>query len=293
MSLDTRVRSALSSCLSSIPDFRGKGRLTLIVDRVLTDYENPRSYEVIGTLNGPALFSFDLRPWGQKFAYYYRRWESEYISALRQLYTGGVFIDVGSSLGLYVVCLGDLVRQRNGRIISIEPVSYNLTRQQTNVRLNGLQDLVDCVPRALSNQRGTVRIKTDPTGADNNAIIAEDGDVEIQTLPLDELVAERGYQNITMIKIDVEGYEPLVLEGARKTVETNRPVILAEFCRERMEINGFSIDPSWEFLTAELHYDCYVIDPISGKLALLKSPGDWENLFFLPRHLSVPSGLLA
>jgi hypothetical protein len=48
------------------------------------------------------------------------------------------------------------------------------------------------------------------------------------------------------MKIDVEGYEPMVIEGARRTIKKDQPVILVEFNRERMDINGFSIDGAWD-----------------------------------------------
>src|SRR4029079_6489775 len=101
VSMESKIRSLMPACLGSMPAFRGKGRITLLLDRVLTDIRDPRSYEVIGDLNDGVPFNFDLRPWGQKFAYYYREWEREYINILRRMYNGGVFLDVGSSLGLY------------------------------------------------------------------------------------------------------------------------------------------------------------------------------------------------
>lgn len=292
MRLETSVRSVLSECLSSIPNFKGKGRLTLLADKLLTDYQNPQSYQVIGTLNNGVPFHFDLRPWGQKFAYYYQHWELDYVNILRRLYSGGTFLDVGSSLGLYVVCLGERVRAENGLIVSVEPVPFNLERQKKNVTLNNLDDLVDYVIYALSNRRGNVWIRTDPIKADNNAIIAETGDLEIEVIPLDELVTQRGYEDIRLVKIDVEGYEPLVIEGGRKTIRKNRPIIFAEFCRERMKINGFSMDAVWQFLIRELHYSCYFWNPKFEKLCQLEEVGDFENIFFIPPDTVLPVSMV-
>lgn len=278
---------SLSAALSRVPSFRGKGRLTLFCDRFATDYSNPNSYSVVGNLNGSNRFQFDLRAWGQKFAFYYQQWELPLISCLRSLYAGGDFVDIGSSLGLYVVSLGDLVRSNGARIVSVEPVGLNVEKQRVNIELNGIRDLVEIHQVGLSNEEKMSFVKTDPERADNNAFIAPEGDTEIQVTTMDKLLA--GYErNIGLIKIDVEGYEPMVIRGALSTLSKFRPVILAEFNRERMAINGFSIDESWDILVGRLSYRCFRLD-LSGKPRLLHSPGEFQDLFFIPDHVPVPN----
>lgn len=277
--------------LGSIPAFKGKGRLTLLADKLFSDYDDHDSYEVVGTLNDGVPFNFDLRPWGQKFAYYYRQWEKDYVTALRKIYCGGIFLDVGSSLGLYVVCMGDVVRRMNGSIISVEPVPFNLERQKKNVALNGLDDLVSYVQCALGKERMFVRVKTDPLGADNNAFIADQGDLEIEVRALDDLVAENNWGRIGLVKIDVEGYEPMVIEGARITIERDRPVIFGEFCRERMDLNGFSMDDSWGLLVRELGYHCYWFHPRYRRFHRIESSGSLENLLFMPEETLADANL--
>ncbi len=250
----SKMRLLLPSCLSNIPSFRGKGQITLLLDSFLTDGSNSRSYEVAGYLNDGVLFNFDLRPWGQKFAFYYRDWEREYVHILRRLYSGGVFVDVGSSLGLYVVCLGNEVRHLGGSIISIEPVPFNLERQRKNVTLNHFDDLVTYIPCALGREQTIARIQTDPLKADNNAIITNEGDLEVTVRTFDDLAIECKWGRIGLMKLDVEGYEPMVIEGAMATLRRDRPIIFAEFLRERMDLNGFSISTSWQFLVNELNY---------------------------------------
>jgi FkbM family methyltransferase len=286
------LKTGLSVCLSELPQFRGKGRITLLLDRLLTDYQNPASYEVTGTLNNGVRFRFDLRPWGQRFAYYYREWEAEYVEALRRLYQGGTFLDIGSSLGLYVVCLGEKVREKAGSIVSVEPVPFNLERQKKNVALNEFEDLVSYWPFALGDRKTRVRISTDPMRADNNAIIATEGDFEIDICPLDELPIVELAAPITLIKMDVEGYEPMVIEGARATIAAQRPVIFGEFSRERLDINGFSMEQTWQFLVGELQYVCYRLDLVDNRFDRIEEPGSHQNIFLIPRETKVPADLI-
>ena len=277
----TSLRSVVACVSARLPHFRGRGRILLFLDRILTNSSDPASYKVIGKLNGASLFEFDLRPWGQKFAFYYREWEREHVDLLRRLYSGGTFIDVGSSLGLYVIGLSDKVRQYGGAILSVEPVPFNLDRQKRNVELNGVGDLVTYFAGALGSKTGMVRITTDPTMADNNAIISSDGNMEVSVVRLDDLLRSGSFGRIGMIKIDVEGYEPLVIEGGRETLRVHRPIVLAEFNRERMNINGLSIGDVWRFMTEDIGYSAYWLDARTGFLARLTVPGDKENIIFV------------
>lgn len=275
------LRSVVAAAMARLPDIRGRGRVTLLLDRLLTDSNDPRSYETIGELNGGFRFAFDLRPWGQKFAYYYRSWEADYVSELRRLYRGGWFIDVGSSLGLYVVSLSDLVRAADGRIASIEPIPFNKRRQEANIRLNAIEDLVDYADVALGAEPGRVFLAVDPMHADNNAFISTEGDVEVPVVTLDHLCRDRGWSGIGAIKMDVEGYEPKVIEGAHETIARERPPILAEFNRERMAINGFTMEASWSFLRS-LGYRAFRLE--RKRLVPLDDPREHQNLFFVPEE---------
>src|SRR5437764_11401581 len=98
------LRRGARGLLSHTPSFRGKGRITLAIDRVVTDASDPDSYNTTGVLLGRFPFHFDLRPWGQKFAFYYGEWERAFVVAFRRLFRGGLFVAVGRRLGLSLVC---------------------------------------------------------------------------------------------------------------------------------------------------------------------------------------------
>jgi len=273
------IRDAVGGLIAASPNFRGRGRMTLILDRLLTDPVNPDSYITTGELNDGSRFVFDLRPWGQKFAYYYRNWERDHVRTLRRLYKGGAFLDAGSSLGIFVVGMGNAVSEHGGRILSFEPVPFNLERQRVNISLNGLQDVVDIFPFALGASGGVLRLTTDPLMADNNAFVTLDGNLEVPVRSLDEVARTEHLPRIGMMKMDVEGYEPAVLVGAEERIEKDRPILFAEFNRERMEINRFEMSKSWEFLRS-LGYECHRLE--GGRLRQLREPGEHENVFFLP-----------
>lgn len=280
------LRSVAAAFLSSIPAFAGKGRITLLIDRLLTNSRDPRSYVAVGRLNGGRKFSFDLRPWGQKFAFYYGRWELPHVQALRRLYRGGIFLDIGSSIGLYPVSLAEELKALGGSVISIEPVAANLARQEVNLRLNGIENLVTILPIGLGARPGELRMRVDPLGADNNALIATDGTLSVPIRLLDDVMADLKFPKIVLIKMDVEGFEPEIIAGAHETIRRSLPIIFAEFNRERMAINGTTMDEPWTFLRS-CGYTCHRLQ--ESRFERLDEPGRFEDLYFMPPGAGDPN----
>lgn len=283
-------RSILARLTRHTPPFKGKGRIVLLLDRLVTNEKDSSSFIVAGPINGLAVMYFDLRAWGQKFAFYYGKWESEFVDLTCQLYKGGTFIDVGSSLGLYAICLGETVRKSGEKVVSVEPISFNLERQKKNVVLNRLEDIVNYHPVALGAKESLLLISADSSESDNNAYVSRIGTIEVPVTTLDRLVTEAGYAKVGFIKMDVEGFEPMVVAGGRETIHRDHPIIFAEFNRERMLINQFDMSPSWEFLMGE-GYAAFEVN--SGRLRYLSDPGNVENIFFLPAQFQIPHGCLA
>jgi FkbM family methyltransferase len=260
--------------------------MALSLDWMLTNQRDPESYIALGLINGDRAFSFDLRPWGQKFAFYYREWELPHVEALRRLYRGGVFLDIGSSIGLYPVSLGREIVRAGGSIVSIEPAPGNVSRQRANLALNGLEEVVTLLEVGLGSSPGDLKLRIDPSGADNNAIISVDGSLSIPIRRLDDVLTDLGWPCVTLIKMDVEGWEPEVIAGGRESIRRDMPIIFAEFCRERMRINHFSMRDSWTFLQ-ECGYRCFRL--ARGRFEPLESPGEFEDLYFIPESVGDPN----
>ncbi len=74
---------------------------------------------------------------------------------------------------------------------------------------------------ALGNRPGTTGIWCDPTNAGAARV---EGDGRVPVITIDEL----GLQDCALITLDVEGYEPFAVEGAKETIERCRPVLLIE-----------------------------------------------------------------
>jgi FkbM family methyltransferase len=146
------------------------------------------------------------------------------------------FVDVGANCGLYSV-LGALWNP-SLRVIAFEPVPRIFDRLKANVRLNQLDDRVDCENVALSSETGRATfflpngegLDIETTGTLNaHSWQSRNGSsrLEVATVRFDEY--ETCHQIIVdLIKIDVEDFEAGVLEGMYDTIMRDRPFIVCE-----------------------------------------------------------------
>jgi FkbM family methyltransferase len=147
------------------------------------------------------------------------------IHALRP---GDLFVDVGANVGCYSVLAAGVAR---ADCIAIEPAPATFEGLLDNVRLNDLAGRVVCINVAVGGASGTVEFTTDLDTVNHVRSEAETSgrfrSVSVETL--DAVLADRAP---TIIKIDVEGFETRVIDGATRALRC--PSLLAVL----MELNG-------------------------------------------------------
>lgn len=151
-------------------------------------------------------------------------------------------IDVGGNVGRWANHYADIFEN----VTAFEPADYNIecfkinTEDKTNITLNeyGLADKAGKgkLAVAIDNHLGSTRVWPE-----------DDGEIVLKTMD------EHNYDIIDVLKIDVEGLEIPVLNGARKTLERCSPVIIIERCVLNSEAYGYTKNDSHELLV-ELGY---------------------------------------
>jgi FkbM family methyltransferase len=133
-----------------------------------------------------------------------------------------IFFDVGANVGSYTILAS---RACGARSVAFEPDPDTADRLRRNVALNSIQDRVTVEQSAVGSARGTVRFST---GLDTMNSLLEQSDAvgqDVQCVRLDDLV----HGVPALIKIDVEGFEQGVFEGAMRLLqEPNLLAIMAE-----------------------------------------------------------------
>lgn len=165
--------------------------------------------------------------------------------------TGSAVIDVGASCGQEVVTLSNAVGP-NGIVYCFEP-SYSFEALLRTVALNQLTNVI-CIQAACGNRNGHIEGSIENlyfVGA-NCQYSNDTGTPIIRIDDFLKFVEER--KNLSLIKIDTDGFEYEVIQGAAESIKNNRTKIIAEFeghfnysgksgvdALNRYKENGFSI----------------------------------------------------
>lgn len=150
----------------------------------------------------------------------------------------GVLVDVGAAIGAYVLWMGN----RSDRpIIAFEPSPARHLLAKMLVH-NGLRG-VAIRTEACDDHAGSVAMQF---GANSTAVPADAANsTTVPTVRLDEAIQE----TVAFLKVDVEGMEVGVLEGARKIIERDRPALWIEGHPQAIGQFGHSIDELLSMLT--------------------------------------------
>lgn len=166
-----------------------------------------------------------------------------------------VFLDVGAHVGRYTVRLAKRCRQ----VIAIEPNPHNLAGLRINLELNRLSN-VRIIPFAAWDEEAIITLSNSGAGSTSRA---SGGGLRVKAIPIDALEFEG---RLGLIKIDVEGSEVKVLEGARKTIAKHRPAIIVEV---HSGLYGEHLWKSVVKILTELGYGHEEIGRIGGSVYLL------------------------
>lgn len=140
--------------------------------------------------------------------------QAEAVFFRRYLRPGDVVLDVGANVGLTTLVAARAVGE-GGKVYAFEPHPAVFAFLKDNLALNGAANVV-AENVALGDREGTVRI-SDMRSDDHNFVDSSGAGIEVPQRRLDRL--DTGERRVSLLKIDVEGYERFVLEGAARTLE--------------------------------------------------------------------------
>jgi FkbM family methyltransferase len=166
------------------------------------------------------------------------------------VFPGSIVLDLGAHVGYYTL-LSSRLAGDTGKVYSFEPDPRNCRNLRRHVRINRLRN-VHVEESAVADVEGTARFQTG-TGSGTGRL-GERGTLRVSTLVLDAYCRSGSIQP-NLVKIDVEGAEMRVLEGARATLVDFRPTII-------LSTHG-----------ADIHRQCitflrtigYALHPITGE----------------------------
>jgi FkbM family methyltransferase len=164
-----------------------------------------------------------------------------HLSAVFEKYctSGMTVVDVGANLGYYSLLASRLVGP-SGRVVALEPNSENCRLLLSSLRLNDITN-VQLLPVAADRATGWAYYSTH-VGSNGGLVEGEDllshpGNV-VPTFTLDDLVDGP----VGFLKMDVEGAEGRVVQGAARIIERDRPIVTTELKDEMLRrVSGTTV----------------------------------------------------
>ena len=170
-----------------------------------------------------------------------RRREAETMNAFRKLVReGDTVVEVGGHVGYVALYLASLVREK-GHVYVFEPGPNNLPYIRRNV---GSKASITLVEKGVGNENAVRTFYVEDLSGQNcsfvkdlpvlrrnmeNAFVSRVGlrEVSVQMVTLDAFCEERGIRP-DLLKIDAEGFEAEIVNGAERLLSTTRPIAMIE-----------------------------------------------------------------
>jgi FkbM family methyltransferase len=141
---------------------------------------------------------------------------------------GGVYCDVGANIGVYLSAI-HAIKGSGLKLIGFEPIPTTIALLQQTLELNGVSARIE--PIALSSREGELLLTAYARGM-NNFWLKEDTtghpSIAVHARRFDAWISEHPDFEPDAIKIDVEGHELEVLEGAFGFLARKRPALMVE-----------------------------------------------------------------
>jgi len=143
---------------------------------------------------------------------------------------GQTFVNVGANIGYFTLILARLVGV-TGHGYAFEPEPDNFKLLAENVKLNGYENIT-IINSAVSNATGTLTLYLNDKQNRGDHRIWDNTGARVKTtvdvVTLDEYLSCLD-EHIDFIKMDVQGAEAGVIEGAERILDEDGPMILMEF----------------------------------------------------------------
>jgi FkbM family methyltransferase len=199
-------------------------------------------------------------------------YEAEELAEIIEAFRPGVFVDVGANVGNHSVVLASAPGCKG--VVAVEPNPRALVLLTLNIALNEIQDRVTILPTAFSDREIQYELHTPINNLGGTTIrpLARGGQPAEVSGWCDAVAGSTALRgnDVSFIKIDVEGHEIEVLRGLREIIELKRPDIFIEVgLSDRGEVEAFFVGCAYTLKSESSRYR------------------DVFNLLFIPAEMDV------
>jgi FkbM family methyltransferase len=172
--------------------------------------------------------------------------------ALRhEIAAGETVVDIGANIGYYTLLLRKAVGD-SGRVVAIEPSPDNYRQLLSNLALNEFTN-IDTLHAALSNSEGVSTLHISSKSNWCTLLPRTDseyrGTEPVQTLTLEGVAQSFGLTSMDAVRMDIEGYEFVAIDGIKPALQRFRPRVYMELHAD-IAPSSESVDAFWDALDA-------------------------------------------
>lgn len=220
----------------------------------------------------------------------------------------GILLDVGANIG--VISIGALVKNQMAGAIAIEPDPKNFSTLKTNIELNHQRDRITCLQNAVSHQTGVLQFELSQTNYGDHRVRSHASNptsdctseserykestrqlIEVHARRIDDLLGslpETLTSKISLLWIDIQGFEGYAFQGAPKLLSRNIPVV-AEIWPYGIHRAGMSTEQFcdiaegyWKsfWVWRRRNFVQYPINLLNTIFLELGNEGDFDNVIF-------------
>jgi FkbM family methyltransferase len=155
----------------------------------------------------------------------------------------GIVIDVGANIGWHTVHAAKYDCAE--KVVAFEPDAFNGWLLERNLAINGIDNVI-VEACAVGSERGVARLyRYKPSNNGRHSLLKDYGlgSRLVPTIDVDSAIDSLGLgdRRVLLIKIDVEGYEPSVVAGARRTLGRT-DVLITEYSPSLSRSGDLSLD---------------------------------------------------
>jgi FkbM family methyltransferase len=151
----------------------------------------------------------------------YEPYETKLI--LRQTKKGDVIVDIGANIGYYTILLADKVGKK-GKVYAFEPDLTSFEILEKNIKANKLENIV-AINVAIGSKNGKLELYKSKENFGDHKLYGKGERKAVKVINLDNFLEEK----VNLMKIDTQGWEPEVIEGAKRIIKEWKPILFMEY----------------------------------------------------------------
>lgn len=227
--------------------------------------------------------------WGRSafetfYCFYKNHYEAKSIALLQNwVKPNTTVIDVGANIGFFTLQFAKWSTGK-GKVIAIEPEATNYTQLRRKLTRAKLVDSVEVINAAVADVTGEALLELNPLHPGDHKLGKQGVPITVTTI--DALLSERDYPKVSFIKIDVQGAEQLVLNGATKTIARFQPTLFVEISDDGLRSYGSSTNALLRWCT-EREYTIHLLNK-----NILSSPLTIEQIQYFEKQRGYVDTLL-